>query len=250
MGSNLHPSCCVADWNLAGACNQNAMEQQFKLSYSFSSCQWLLLQPVSRSTTLTCQDRQRSVLSDLFPNTNREIQTPGDIPVHFTQHGAHRMTLHLEQIFPFLFIPFLFIPFYLSPSEAHVTPLLSGIYLRSKFIWLDSRSFLNNFQCFAELQLLYKQQTLLGLLNRLILHLGVVFVMKKLHGHQTNTSILQIQHHRMLCATGEKRMGGQGHSSCSSTASRGCMWWGMAHILSISFSFPRGKKKKNLSKLI
>lgn len=133
MGSNLHRSCSVADWNLAGTCNQNAMEQQFKLSHSFSSCQWLLLQLVSRSTTLTCQDRQRrSVLSDLFPNTNREIQTPGDILVHFTQHGAHRMTLCLEQIFPFLFIPFYLSPF-IYPLLKHVSlhswvEFISGIY--------------------------------------------------------------------------------------------------------------------------
>lgn len=36
--------------------------------------------------------------------------------------------------FPIFIYPLLFIPFYLSPSEAHVPPLLSGIYLRNKFI--------------------------------------------------------------------------------------------------------------------
>lgn len=46
--------------------------------------------------------------------------------------------------FSIFIYPLLFIPFYLSPSEAHVTPLLSGIYLRNKFIWLDSRSFLTS----------------------------------------------------------------------------------------------------------
>lgn len=54
---------------------------------------------------------------------NREIQTPGDILVHFTQHGAHRIMLCLEQIFRFLFIPF-----YLSPF---IYPLLKHVSLHS-----------------------------------------------------------------------------------------------------------------------
>lgn len=56
----------------------------------------------------------------------------------------HPCALHTERCtqndallganFPVFIYPLLFIPFYLSPSEAHVTPLLSGIFLRNKFI--------------------------------------------------------------------------------------------------------------------
>lgn len=74
----------------------------------------------------TVPGQRRSVLSDRFPNTNREIQTPGDILVHLTQNGAHRMTLYLEQTFPFLFIPF-----YLSPF---IYPLLKHMSLHS---WVE-----------------------------------------------------------------------------------------------------------------
>lgn len=148
MGSNLHPSYSVSDWNLAGACNQNAMEQQFKLipSALVSGCccsQWAGVQHWHARTDGGGQCFQTGFQTQI-----------GKFRLPATSLCTSHRTVHTEWCsawsFPVFIYPLLFIPFYLSPSEAHVTPLLSGIFLRNKFIWLNSRSFLNNFRCFTE----------------------------------------------------------------------------------------------------
>lgn len=222
MGSNLHCSYSVADWNLSRSmqskCNGTAVQ-----AVLFLRLLSVAVAAAGEQEYNTDMPGQTEEVSAFRPASKHRSGNPNSRrhPCAFHTEQCTKNDALLGANFPVFIYPLLFIPFYLSPSEACTTPLLSGIYLKNKFIWLDSRSFLNNLRCFTEL--LYKQQILLGLLNRLIHHLEVVFVMKKLHRHQINTWILQIKHHRMLCATGEKWMGGQGHSSCSSTASRGCM---------------------------
>lgn len=138
-------------------------------------------------------------------------------------------------------------PLLFIPSEARVTPLLSGIYLRNKFIWLDPRSVLNNFWCFTELELLYKQQTFPSLLNRLIPHLEVVFVMKKLQRHQINNSVLQIKHHRMLSATGEKRMMARAIPAAAALPAEAACGESWLIFFVSHFHFPEPRKKKHLN---